>query len=520
MIRALVAAALAVLALAAPARAMDPSPTVVKFAARQSTPISAGGADFDTPSSSLCPGSTVATDGWDGGPFLRLPQSSCTTKLVISFESPQAGVELFVRGQPGTPISVTGCGPIRCDGDFIAGTTIQSPSGAWQPIVVNDPADQPTIHYIFVEGDTPALDVDDVAFSTAPQPDTQILSVAPMQPGAPVSYAFEANVSPATFICSVDRGDFTSCASTFDPSGLPPGDHTLAVAAVDAYTQADRTPARVDFTVAPPPPPPPPSPPPDSDGDGVLDATDNCPATPNTDQADGDRDGVGNACDVLPPGNVPPVAGRTTVVREVSGVVFVKLPTRTSLGFDGLRAPFQESGFVSLKGVASVPIGSTVDTRLGTVALDSALNGFSPRSKRATQQSAQIRAAIFQIRQHRAKKRKRARRKKIPLSIRLLSPPRAASACVRGPSKGIVRTMSMVAKGYVRAVAGASTATARNATFNTTDRCNGTLTEVGRGRVSLRVKGKRKPIVVRAGRAYLVRAQLFSVRKGRKPRQS
>jgi photosystem II stability/assembly factor-like uncharacterized protein len=36
---------------------------------------------------------------------------------------------------------------------------------------------------------------------------------------------------------------------------------------------------------------------PDSDGDGVPDASDNCPTTPNPDQADSDGDGVGDACD-------------------------------------------------------------------------------------------------------------------------------------------------------------------------------------------------------------------------------
>ena len=39
---------------------------------------------------------------------------------------------------------------------------------------------------------------------------------------------------------------------------------------------------------------------PDADGDGVPDATDNCPTTPNPDQADTDGDGIGDACDAPP----------------------------------------------------------------------------------------------------------------------------------------------------------------------------------------------------------------------------
>ncbi len=41
---------------------------------------------------------------------------------------------------------------------------------------------------------------------------------------------------------------------------------------------------------------------PDSDSDGVNDSVDNCPTTPNTDQADNDNDGLGNACDSTPNG--------------------------------------------------------------------------------------------------------------------------------------------------------------------------------------------------------------------------
>jgi hypothetical protein len=39
----------------------------------------------------------------------------------------------------------------------------------------------------------------------------------------------------------------------------------------------------------------------DQDGDGVPDATDNCPTVANADQRDFDNDGVGDACDNCPP---------------------------------------------------------------------------------------------------------------------------------------------------------------------------------------------------------------------------
>lgn len=70
----------------------------------------------------------------------------------------------------------------------------------------------------------------------------------------------------------------------------------------------------------PPPPPPAPKPLPDRDHDGIPDVKDNCPDTPNPDQADSDHNGVGDACDQAwityqqqhpppPPKPVPPPFG-------------------------------------------------------------------------------------------------------------------------------------------------------------------------------------------------------------------
>src|SRR5205823_445770 len=50
----------------------------------------------------------------------------------------------------------------------------------------------------------------------------------------------------------------------------------------------------------------------DSDNDGTPNATDNCPAVANADQADGDRDGIGDSCDLATTSVSPSSSGGTT----------------------------------------------------------------------------------------------------------------------------------------------------------------------------------------------------------------
>ena len=80
-----------------------------------------------------------------------------------------------------------------------------------------------------------------------------------------------------------------------------------------------------------------------------------------------------------------------------------------------------------------------------------------------------------------------------------------------------MRSLTTTAKGVFRTVGGAATATPTKGTttFSTIDRCDGTLTQVGRGRVAVVAKKTGKRQVVSAGRAYIVRARLIAARKGR-----
>jgi hypothetical protein len=270
-------------------------------------------------------------------------------------------------------------------------------------------------------------------------------------------------------------------------------------------------------TLAAPPPPRQPDGPgggsptaPDADGDGIPDATDLCPAVFDPGQGDRDQDRIGDACDQLPPGDVPPAAGTSAVVKDVRGEVFVKLPS---------RRPKQAAEFVPLKGVASLPMGTTVDARKGSLVMVAAANSRPVADRRRRTQEARLRAGIFRIRQARAR---RVSSRPLAADVVLASAPGAERACAGStrarPLDRPVRSVSVRAKGNFRAVGGASVSTARNGTWITTDRCDGTLTEVGRGTVTVRDPLRHRTYKVRKGRGLLIRKALFVPLKGRAPR--
>jgi hypothetical protein len=257
----------------------------------------------------------------------------------------------------------------------------------------------------------------------------------------------------------------------------------------------------------------------DVDADGVPDARDNCADVPNAAQTDGDRDGVGDLCEVLPSGDRPPVAGVVATVELVRGEVYVRPPRGTAL--PPIRPgtpPSPLAGFRPLKGVASVPVGSIVDARKGTLRVTTAAD-FRRGRKRRRLARGRFASAIFAIKQARSRRAAKARRPATQIVLR--TPPGRARACAaRRSPKGAIRTLSASAKGVFRTVAAASTTTVRKGTWRVEDRCRGTLTRVSAGRASVFDRGRRRTVSVRPGRSYLARARLFGAKTRRAARNA
>ncbi len=511
------AAAFAWLAFAGPAYALDPAPAVLDFdTPALGTPVESlyagSGASLSASGSSFAAAecNAIAQPGHDSAQSLGICDGNV---LTIRFDAPQTSVSMWAAvtsvREGGEPLSVAAwSGPDPGTGTQLASREIANASSPFGVPVVLSAAG---IRSVTVFADVAYL-VDDIAFSPFASPDTAITS-GPANPttATDATFAFTANQSDTGLECSLD-GAAASCRGSVSYSGLAPGAHTFTVAARDRYGTVDSTPATYAWTISQASA----SPAPDADGDGVPDASDNCPSVANAAQGDADRDGVGDACEVADPGTLPPVTGSRVVVTVLSGDVFVKLPATRSLA---QAAPI--AGFVPLKGVAALPTGTVVDARKGRVALDSTVDGRRIGSGGKTQ-SATLAAGIFRIRQQRAKVGSRT---PVSTDFVLTSAPGAEAACVRtsssGPIKGrgrsVVRSLTAsTRKGVFRIVGAAGASTAHSATWVTGDRCTGTRTDVGRGHVTIAAKSSKRTVTVRAGRSYTIRAALFTARRSDK----
>ena len=178
----------------------------------------------------------------------------------------------------------------------------------------------------------------------------------------------------------------------------------------------------------------------------------------------------------------PPVLGQSVNADVRSGTVTVKVP----------GAP----DYVALTDLTSLPVGSILDTREGSVTLNTALPG-------GKTQSAIFHGGLFEVRQPQGAGGLTEVVLRGALTGCSSAGARAAAVSTKKKRKPPRRLWGSDSKGKFRTRGGNSVATVRGTSWFTEDRCDGTLTRVSQGSVSVRDLVNDRTVIVRAGHSYL-----------------
>lgn len=181
----------------------------------------------------------------------------------------------------------------------------------------------------------------------------------------------------------------------------------------------------------------------------------------------------------------PPVFGQTVNADVRSGKVTVKVPGA--------------AGYVALGDLTSLPVGSILDTRDGGVTLRTALPG-------GKTQSAIFHGGLFEVRQPAGAAGLTELVLRGALTGCSSGGARAAAASKKKKRKPPRRLWGSDSKGKFRTRGGSSVATVRGTSWYVEDRCDGTLTRVSKGSVSVYDRGRKRTVIVRAGHSYLARS--------------
>jgi hypothetical protein len=286
-----------------------------------------------------------------------------------------------------------------------------------------------------------------------PAADTFITSAPPdSTPSKDASFSF-SGTDAVSFQCQLDGAAFAACASPRSYTGLANGTHTFAVRVIDSTGTPDPTPATRTWT--------------------IREAT--LADLPN------------------------PVQGVSVNVDQVSGTVRVGIPGAAAGSRASAHASQKGINFVPLSEARQIPVGSFLDTRKGTVRLQSAANQLGKRQTGTFLQS------LFQVRQS----KKRSARGLTDLVLKGSSfrrcRARSGNSASAALSRRAIRRLRASARGRFRTSGRNSSATVRGTKWDITDRCDGTLTKVRRGRVVVRDFRRRKNIVLTSGKSYLAR---------------
>ncbi|HEX4186685.1 MAG TPA: hypothetical protein VHY83_02190 [Solirubrobacteraceae bacterium] len=375
----------------------------------------------------------------------------------------------------------------------------QNTPATWQPILVDltEAAGKPNVRVRFV------FDSWDYLFNGfRGWLIDNVRAASPSDAGTPQITSVEACAGTALAPVTVIHGNNFFVGSTVNIDGEPQPAQTPSSTRVEISQLSEGThtiqllspnggpPSNVftvNATCVPPPPPPPPAPPPPPPPPVLV--------QPKT--------------GLLPfkAALAAPVLGSSVNVEVVSGVVFVKLPPGAHLsgvargGAGAFESLTKGVGFIPLSEARQIPVGSTLDTSGGVARLTSAT------ATAGKTQVGEFGAGIFTILQD------RKQRGLVSLNVVNAQPPQKVCATVGKKAQAARRLSSRVlgrlngnAHGKYVTRGQYSAATVRGTAWNVINRCDGTLTQVTRGVVSVRDFLRRKTITLHAGQHYLAKA--------------
>ncbi|HLM86566.1 MAG TPA: choice-of-anchor Q domain-containing protein [Solirubrobacteraceae bacterium] len=203
----------------------------------------------------------------------------------------------------------------------------------------------------------------------------------------------------------------------------------------------------------------------------------------------------------------PPVLGSTVNVEPVKGTVLVALAPLTYASIAGpLQSAFASISkglhFIPLTEARQIPVGSVLETTAGVARLQTATASVGKL------QSGEFGAGIFKLLQN--------RKQKGLTELNLIDNHSARQACATVGKKAAVAAKRLSSKVLGRLTGSAhgqfttrgqySAATVRGTVWGVQNRCDGTLTRVVRGKVTVRDFRRRKTITLFTGQTYLAKA--------------
>ncbi len=219
----------------------------------------------------------------------------------------------------------------------------------------------------------------------------------------------------------------------------------------------------------------------------------------------------------------PPVLGKSVNVTPVSGIVYVELPPGATLSSLSPSSPFalvaqafatltrwpavesltKGQSFIPLTEARQIPVGSILETTHGVVGITTATTA----SKKGKLQSGDFGAGIFKLLQQ--------RKQKGLTNLDIINNFNANKVCATlgkahiaasHPSSKVLGRLNASGHGRFTARGQYSAATVRGTIWSVTNQCDGTLTHVRRGVVSVRDFRRRRTITLFTGQSYLARA--------------